>query len=168
MSQIHRHLTNSFKRPTLTEFLVVITITLILIALILPSVKWASSGSIQLPVRIVVFDAARARPIVGAKVAILWAPPLVGERTIEEYRDRFPDDLFEDLGAEGTVVVDHEFRTGGSHRRPAHAHLRWYWVMVVAEGYNGVVIPVRHESQPTAFLRDQKELLVTIGLMPTK
>lgn len=174
MSQIHRRLMNSFKRPTLTEFLVVITITLILIALILPSVKWASSGSIQLPVRIVVFDAARARPIEGAQVAILWAPPLVGERKIEEYRDRFPADLFEDLaaedrhltGAEGTVVVDHEFQTGGSHRRPVHAHLRWYWVMVVAEGYNGVVIPVRHESQQTAFLRDQKELLVTIGLMP--
>ncbi len=173
MNQNHRRITISFRRPTLTEVLAVIAITLILFAILLPPVKWASSGSIQLPVRIVVFDAAHARPIAGAQVTIVWAPPLADVESIDEYRDRFPANSFGDVaeddrhltGTDGTVVVEQEFRTGGSHRRPSHAHLRWYWVMVLAEGYNGVVIPVRHESQPVAILREQKEIVVPIGLL---
>lgn len=68
---------------------------------------------------------------------------------------------------DGTAVVDVEFRTSASHERPAsYVHLRWEWVQVRAEGYGGVVVPVRHESQPTTTVRKQNELVMTIGLLP--
>jgi len=40
------------------------------------------------------------------------------------------------------------------------------WVHVQADGYGGIVVPVRHKSQPTAKLREMKELLVPVALMP--
>ena len=42
------------------------------------------------------------------------------------------------------------------------------WVVVVAEGYGTVVVPVRHDSMPTEKLREKKELFVPIGLVPTE
>ncbi|MCR9115801.1 MAG: hypothetical protein NXI22_02500 [bacterium] len=93
---------------------------------------------------------------------------------LDDVRDRVPDDLFERLpsdsigltGQDGTAVVIHEFSTGASHRRPeSHAHLQFAWVVVVAQGYGKLVVPIRHESMPTSKLREKNELFVPIGLM---
>jgi hypothetical protein len=160
------------RRPTLVEALVLIAIVAILVALIVPGTHWAASGSIRLPVRVVVFDAARGEPISDAHVAIFYAPPLLDLKSLETERDlydsktRVRDGNSSTTDANGTAVIEYEFRTGANHERPEmHAHVRWAWVHVHAGGYGGVVVPVRNESLPTKTLRDQKELLVPVGLM---
>jgi hypothetical protein len=70
--------------------------------------------------------------------------------------------------ADGTVVIEFDFRTGASHTQPeSRAHLSFYWVYVRANGFGGVFVPVRHNPLPTAVLK-QKELFVPIGLTPVK
>jgi hypothetical protein len=145
----------------------------VLVALILPATKWASSGDIRFPVRVFVFDATRGVPIANARVAIFWAPLLSGVETLQENREFFRsvdlDQIRDDVGgvtkSDGTVVIDYKFRTGANHERPiTYAHLRGTWVRVQVEGYGGVVVPVRYDSLPTATLREQKELVVPVGL----
>jgi hypothetical protein len=175
MSAFGQYLRRHLRRPTLVESLTLIAIVVVLIALVLPPVKWASTGDIQFPVRVFVFDAASGTPISDARVGIFRAPPLLGTQALAEDRDRYhpekyvriPESGPSTTDATGTVVVIHEFRTWGNYERPImHAHLPWAWVHVQAAGYGGVVIPVRHESLPTAKLREQQEIFVPIGLMP--
>ncbi len=167
----------SLRRPTWIEWLVVIAVIAIVVALIVPGFQWASSGSIRFPVRVFVFDAARARPIPQAQIAILRGPLPRARIDIDDIRDRVSDNLFERLpsdslgltGKDGTAVVHCEFSTGANHKRPEpHAHLQFAWVVVVAQPYGTVVVPVRHDSMPTAKLREQKELFVPIGLVPAE
>lgn len=114
------------RRPTLVAVLLVIAIVAILVALIVPSVEWASSGSARFPVRVIVFDAQQSRPIANAHVAIFRASPLSGLNTLEENRGCFDpengasvSDISDGVtGADGTAVVEYEFRTGASQRRP--------------------------------------------------
>jgi hypothetical protein len=159
------------RKLTLIELLVVIAIVAVIVALVLPPVKWAASGSIRFPVRVLVFDAVRGIPIENAHVGIFRAPPLLDLKFLAGEPDTYDPKKFvrdDDVGttdASGSVVIDYEFRTGANHERPtSHAHLRWAWVHVQADGYGGVVVPVRHESLPTKTLREQKELLVPVGL----
>jgi len=163
------------RRPSLVKSLVLVTIIAILVALLLPGAKWAADGSIEIPVRVRVFDAAEARPIQGAEVAIFRAPAPLPTFAIDEYRDRFSREYLEQVAAhdrhvtsnDGSVVIVHEFRTGASHKNPEfRAHLSWAWVMVVAQGYGTVVVPVRYESAPTNDIQKQGELFVAVGLMP--
>lgn len=160
------------QRPTLIESLAVVAIIAVSLALLLPTTKWASSGNIRFPVRVLVFDAASGAPIENAEVGIFRAPPVVDLTSLEEGPGNYnPSNRIRDAdrgvtNAGGAVVINYEFTTGASHVRPAaHAHLRWSWVSIKSEGYGSLVVPVRYESLPTAALRAQKELLVTVGLI---
>ncbi|HUG69662.1 MAG TPA: hypothetical protein VMM76_18065 [Pirellulaceae bacterium] len=178
MNEIKRYLAGlrQCRRPTLIEILVVIAFISVVVALVLPPVKWASTGDIRFPVRVLVFDATRASPIADARVGIVRAMPLDGVESLEHNREVFSPTIFDwvrlehhgTTGDDGCVVIEYEFGTGAGHDRPTpHAHLRWAWVVVAANGYGGVVIPVRHDSLPIGTLREQKELLVPVGLMPS-
>lgn len=161
--------------PTTAEWLLLIAIAAILIALIIPSVEWAADGSMRFPVRVLVFDATSGMPIANAGVTVFRAPPLADWNPLEKNRDRYnprnldrmPASASGTTGADGAVVMDTGFETGASHKRPtSHAKVSWIWVYVHAEGYGAVVVPARHDSQPVAQLKEQKELLVPIGLVP--
>jgi hypothetical protein len=160
-----------FRKPTLIETLVLIAFVAVLVALILPPAKWAASGSIRIPVRVLVFDASEGKPIANAHVAVFWAPSLLNFKQLEAERDLYDSKrrVREGNGGtkytDGTAIIEYEFRTGANYERPTmYADLRSAWVRVHAEGYGGVVVPVRHESLPTKTLREQKELLVPVGL----
>ncbi|MEJ7594233.1 MAG: hypothetical protein WKF77_22070 [Planctomycetaceae bacterium] len=161
------------RKPTLIELLLLIAIIAVVVALILPVTKWAASGSIRFPVRVLVFDAVRGRPIANAHVGIFRAAPLDDLKSLEESPDEYDptnrvrDDDSGTTSADGAVVINYEFRTGANYERPTmYAHLTRAWVSVKAEGYGSIVVPVRYESQPTATLRTQKEILVSVGLIP--
>lgn len=163
------------QKLTLIELLVLIAIVAVLGALLFAPAKWASSGNIRFPVRVIIFDAVHGKPIADAHVGIFRAAPIRDRKLLEEQPDeyspahRLRDEDTGTTGADGAVVINYEFRTGANHDRPtSHAHLSWAWVYVRAEGYGNVVTPVRYESEPTAILRAQKELLVTVGLIPTE
>ena len=161
-----------FRRLTLLEWLVVIAIVAVVILLLIPAVKWAADGDIRFPVRVFVFDAAHGTPIANAQVGVFRAPSRPDVRSLEAGRDSYDPKIRvrdSDSGttdAGGAVVINNEFTTGANYLRPTmYAHLRGTWVHVQADGYGGVVVPVRHDSLPTATLREQKELLVPVGLM---
>jgi hypothetical protein len=161
------------RKLTVVEWLVVIAIAVVLVVLLIPGAKWASSGDIQFPVRVFVFDASHGTPIENARVGIFYGLYPQDSKFVEENRDWYaPKDRIRDsdygtTSAGGTVVITYKFMTGANYVRPAtHAHLHGTWVHVQAEGYGGVVVPVRHDSLATATLREQKELLVPVGLMP--
>ena len=167
------HVTRRLRRPTLAEALVLLAIGAVLVALLLPTPKWAASGSMQLPVRVVVFDALHGTPIAGAKVTAFRGSAFDESRLLDENRDQYDrwksggwegmPSVFTD--ADGAALIECEFPTSSNYERPTpHAHPQGTWVEVRAEGYGGVVIPVRHSSYPTQTLREQKELLVPVGL----
>ncbi len=162
--------------PSLIEALVIIIFTAFFVALIVPGTQWASSGSIRYPVRVFVFDVEQRLPIGGANVAIFRASPTVSpesladpDQGLRQYRadnsGPFHYVARGTTGAEGTCVIEYEFRTGANHQRPTrHAHTNYAWIEVKAEEYGTVVVPVRHASMPTKVLREQAELFVPIGL----
>ena len=163
---------SQFPWLTLVEWLAIVAIIVVLVALLIPPVQWASSGDIEFPVRVRVFDAATAEPIAGARVAVIRGPHVASE--LESYRDFFPGDWFDHLtpekqgltGADGSAVVVYTFKTGASNRNPTpRAHLGNAWAVVKSKGYGGTAVPVRHNSIPTSELRRQNELLVLIGLL---
>jgi hypothetical protein len=83
--------------------------------------------------------------------------------------DRFGETEAAITASDGCAVLNNRFRTSTSSRRPTpHMHLGWAWVEVRAEGYGGAVVPVRHESRPTADVLQEPELLVPIGLLPVR
>lgn len=173
MSFFDRHIRRHLRRPTIAEAIASTAIIVVLIALLIPGdPQWTGSGTIRLPVRLFVFDAANRIPVADAHVTIFRAPPLVDLKSFDESRDRYDPTGFDPAAgsttaADGTVTIDFEFRTGISHKRPtSHAHLESAWVYVRAERYAGVVIPVRHDSEPTARFHEQKEILVPVGLVP--
>jgi hypothetical protein len=151
----------------------VIAVVAVVATLVIPGVKWAASGSMRVAVRVLVFDATRGRPIANARVAIFWAPPLYDLKSLDESPDSYDSThRVRDGGSgitdlDGAVVINYEFSTGANHEWPTmHAHLRSAWVHVKADGFGGVVVPVRHESLPTKTLRERKELVVPVGLTP--
>jgi hypothetical protein len=161
------------RRVTFLEWLIVAATVGIVTALLLPATKWASSGSVNVPVRVVVFDAARSRPIGHARVLLFRAPPygVVAEpendgkdtNPFHPYGpagDRFG--LVEGVtGTDGVAVIQYTIGTGTNHNRPVtRAHVDWMWVEVQAEGYGGVIVPVRHVSVPAADIRKSGELVV--------
>ena len=155
------------------EWMLVFAIIAVLVALLTPSVQWGGSGDIDLPIRVQVVDVAEGWPISKARVAIVNGP-FPGYSTPDEFRGFFPRDVFSHLpsdkqgitDAEGTVTIRHEFQTEASHKQPEwHAYLR-AWVIVQADAYGTVVVPVSHDvRKPTKQLRQQGELRVDVGLM---
>ncbi|SFI09451.1 hypothetical protein [Planctomicrobium piriforme] len=167
-----------FPKLTRLEWVVVVVIIAILIALLVPQTKWVSSGTLRLPVRVIAFNSKDATPIAGADVTIFRAPPVFDLNSLREDFDRYHidpdlkgysgtistvDQGFTD--ADGVVVIEYEFRTGASHVRPApYAHTNFAWIQIQANGYGTVVVPVRHESMPTKILKERGELIVPVGM----
>lgn len=156
---------------TLIEWLVIAAIVAILVAVVVPQPKWASSGSVTIPVDVVVFDARSATPIEGAFVAIVWAPPATGEFELHEYFDRLSsgfsaiNKIVAKTNGAGIATIDREFRTGASHKRPiSHAHTSWYWVLVSADDYGSVAVPLRYESITSKELKALGRLPAYVGL----
>ena len=165
--------TRSLKRPTLVEVLVLIAIVSCVIAILIPQVKWASSGSITVPVWVMVFDAEHDRPIPNARVSIFRAPPLYNLKTLENERGPLnagwagiPVEGVTDT--DGLATIETTFNTGANYEYPEmKAHLNYYWTKIEAEGFGGVVVPVRYESARSKPMRNGG-LRLTIGLLPLK
>lgn len=165
------------RRLTLIEWLVRITIVSILAALLLPPVQWVSDGYLRISVRVFVFDAKAAKPLSQAHVKLFRAPPLTDAKLLSEFPERYDPDQPERLygvvegvtGADGIEVIEYEFSVSASHRNPvSQAHTSWAWVAVQAKGYGSIIVPLSYESLPTAELKRQGELPVTVGLLPTE
>lgn len=177
MKQFAASISRSLRKQTLLEWLMIVAIIAVLIALLTPETKWASSGELRLPVKVFVFDIVQCTPIPNAKVTVFRATPVGDQAALAEWQDQFkigpiselPQQFLATTDAQGIAVIEYEFRTGASHKRPVtHAHVNFAWVRVEADGFGGAAIPVRHESQPASILRQQGEILVQIGLVPTK
>lgn len=170
----HASLKRHLAEITGLEWIVIVSIIAVLVALLYPQTQWASSGSIRLPVRVIVVDAEHGTPISGANVMVSRGPWAKNPKALDELGDRFasgpigdlPQKYFATTDEKGVAVIEHEFSTGASHRRPvSHTHLDFNWVKVEADGYRAAVVPVRDESQPTALLRKQGEVLVKVELI---
>lgn len=156
------------------EWAIVVAIGGVLVALLVPGIQWVADGDCIFPIRVIVFDAIANRPISGAHVTIFRAPPVTFEEIASARiqwhgsRETGPrDEAITDVT--GGVVIDHRFRSIASHNRPTpHLQMSWEWVEVRAEGYGGVVVPVRLESRPVEEVRRDSELLVPIGLLPDR
>jgi hypothetical protein len=162
------------RKLSAVEWLVVITTAIIVLGLIFSPVHWASSGTIRIPVRVLVFDPTSGKGIAKAQVSLYRAYSLTDSSSAEDRGGQYdprPFDQNPDVAsgltdAEGIFVVDFEFQTGANHQRPAaHAKVSRVWVHARAEGYGGVVVPVRPESQPVTGLKEQGQIFVPIGLM---
>lgn len=158
------------RRPTLIGVLSVIAVIAVAAAYFTPRTKWASSGEIQVPVRVFVFNAAQARPIPNARVglqheAVIERELDTGDRVLSASLDELPNVDLGTTGADGVVTISHGFRTEANYKRPdPQAFLGCEWVLVEAPGYGRVAIPVGYDFAPTRTLK-QKGLTVTIGLM---
>jgi hypothetical protein len=159
---------------TVLEWLIIAVIIAIIVLLLLPASEWASSGTINVPVHVVVFDGETASPISDAVVAIIWAPPATGDFALERYHEYFSaawksmaaGKMGVSTGPDGSITIDFEFRTGASHVNPEpRAHTRWYWLLVSAEDYGAVAVPLRYDSMTTKSLRQQKSLPAYVGLV---
>ena len=42
------------------------------------------------------------------------------------------------------------------------------WVQVEADGFGGVAVPVGYDERPTSEMRKDKQIIVSIGLIPIK
>lgn len=155
------------------EWTVLVLIALALAALLVPSPQWAASGTMRVPVRVVVFDAETGAPIAGALVAIVRAPPVTREFAPTESTELFSAWwLAFDRGqilmrtlADGAVTIPTEFTTGFSDKNPEpRAHTRWQWVLVQADGYGRVAAPLRHESMTTESVRREGTLTTAVGM----
>ena len=164
----------SLRSLTWLEWAVVVLIAVVLIAFLTPGIQYVADCEHLFPVRVIVFDAAAAQPVSGAQVTILRAAPFSSEKmksapreiTISPKPGHFQEAITD---ADGCALINCRFTTSASESRPTpHIHLGWAWVEVHAEGYGGVIVPVRHDSRPTAEVRRKSELLVPIGLFPNR
>ncbi len=160
-------------RLSLIEILIVLLIIAILVALLRPGVQQASSGSVVFPVRVFVFDAVHGVPIEGAQVGITHTSGIYSleDKTIN--LSRWPssssesDYLTAKTDEKGIALIDQKFYTGAGNRHPeSSTHLPGAWVLVSAEGFGSMTIPVSNYSKKTARIREQGEIFVSIGLVP--
>ena len=168
----------AIRRPirqlTRLEWVVIAVIVSGLMAILLPQIQSAASGDIDLPVRILVFDASTGRAIAGAKVAIVNGPRWSADASLYEPQELPSPGKAEFIAskppltrADGTVTITHRFSTNSSDRNPvALANLARGWVIVLADGYGGITVPVCCVAMPTPRLRELQELQLPIGLFP--
>jgi hypothetical protein len=155
------------------EWLLVASILTFLVALLVPSVKWASSGTIEAVVRVVVFDAETAEPVPNAEVAIVRLLPTTGHRDLSEYHTplssawgQFTEgQIRHKTDAAGIANIPTEFGTGASHVHPeSQAHTSFYWILVSTTDHGKCAIPLRYVSIPTKTLRQNGVVPAHVGL----
>ena len=165
---------------TWIEWLVVVAIVAVLVALVVPETKWAADGSIDIPVRVHVFDAETMRPIQGARVAVVRGPVALEGASLGEHQDDFSrawatilDGQHGDTtSADGIATIDYSFHTSASYktsesiRNPTmRAHVRSHWIFVASEFHDRVAVPLRYQSIPTKSLREEGVLPAFVGLV---
>lgn len=153
------------------DWLVVIAVVAVLIAVLMPPVQWASSGEIKVPVQVQVLDERSGIPVVGAAVALFRSPPPESNAS-RSFEGELPLAIFDGdenpylttSDVNGLATITYPFRTGANHERPeSHAHTRWVWVAVRAEKNRDAVVQVRQNSLPTAQLKQLKVLQVSVA-----
>ncbi|MEZ5942120.1 MAG: hypothetical protein R3C18_12070 [Planctomycetaceae bacterium] len=161
-----------FPQFKLVHWLLIIAIVVVLVALLIPQAKWALSGEITIPVTVTVFDAGTNKPIQGARVAIIRGPWAAISSELDDPMGRIAggvEYLDEDgvaTDTQGLDVIAATFSTGANHEHPVtRAHTNFYWVLVTADGYGGVAVPVRYQSIESHVLRERGDLAVSIGLI---
>lgn len=159
---------------TIIEWLIIIAIIAVTIAILVPEAQWASDGDITIPVRVVVFDAETVTPINGAQVSLFRCPPWTEDEFLKGFRERWSSEQFDAdwnlhrgvTDVTGQAVITYKFNTSASNKNPVtRAHTRWVWTAVRANGYGGAAVQLRQESLPTSILREQKGLTVPVGLI---
>lgn len=159
------------------EWLLVAIILTILVALLVPSVKWASSGTIEAVVQVVVFDAETAEPIPDAEVAIVRLLPTTGHLDLSEYHTQLSSawgqfvkgQIRHKTDADGIANVPTEFRTGASHVRPEpRVQTSFYWILISTSDHGKCAIPLHYESIPTKTLRQNGIIPAYVGLARQK
>jgi hypothetical protein len=160
---------------TLIGWLTLIAMVAVLVAVIIPEAKWGSSGSVTIPVDVVVFDALTAKPIEGAYVAIVWASRATSEVELQRHKANLSGGLsvIERIGTKtdhaGLATIDHEFGTGANYKHPqSHADTSSYWLIVSADGYGSAAVPLRYQTMTTKALREQGRLPAYVGLSRVK
>lgn len=153
---------NSFKRSRglgVVKLAVGVTVGLGVIVILATPTRWASSGVLRMPIRVIVNDTKTSKPISGAKVGVFHSLP-------ESPRDHSVGDwLLTDAG--GAVEVECEFETGATDQRPeVFAHLDRRWIAVRAEGFYEKIVPVRNEWLPVIEVRALGRIEVPVGLSP--
>lgn len=155
------------------EWLILAVIAVFLIALLIPGEKWASDGTIEVTVHVVVFDLETNEPVENASVAIVRTPPNSSdsasgdsnELIAETWNNLRSGNIGVNTDSSGSVLINQQFRTGATHIHPEpRAHTRWYWVLVSAEDYGGTAIPLRYDAVTLESLREQAALPVYVGL----
>ena len=157
-------------RPkTLIEWLVIVAIAGVLVALFLEPVTWVSDGSITVPVHIRVFNPVTGTPIQNARVGIVRYWPL-GDQSKFEPLEKSLDGIIQNTTNErGSIITNLQFDVTASNRRPIpRAHLSGTWIVVDADGFDKAFVPIRHESLPTAELRTRGEIVVPVGLLKSQ
>ena len=167
---------------TKLEWAVIVVIVVILIALLLPEPHYVWDGDRVLPVLVEVYDATTGQPIAGTRVTIFKARFLTAGDT--ESRSVVDFDVHEwtspkwtsnriehgTTNADGWVRLQHKFDASGSYdgrTKSANVFLSTARVCVTADGYGGVVVPVRHgDGRIKDYVEDGrwKDVYVQIGL----
>jgi hypothetical protein len=158
------------RAPNVTEWIVIAAIIVALGWLLFTQGKWAASGTLRVPVRVVVFDATTHQTLRGASVRVVRlrkpagevvtaSRPLLSADAFAETTDPLPTDK------DGAAMFHVEMGTGASHKNPQGiVHTDFYWVMVRADGYGTALVPIRHEPTQRKWLSEQAFLPVYAGL----
>lgn len=167
MTEIATMFCHWVKKLTRMELAVISAIICVLVALIVPQGKWASSGDITIPVQVVVFDPVTAKPVVRARVAISRFRWAFDRNDMPQAQNLLVDAPRHATDDAGFVTIEHKFSTGANYERPVtHAHLNGAWVIVDADGYGQVLVPINNTSFPAGELRKWGKVVVPICLFP--
>ncbi|QDU94962.1 hypothetical protein [Lignipirellula cremea] len=156
----------NFRNMSRIEVLVLAGIVAVLVMLLWSEPQWASSGEREVPIRIVLSDAATEQPIAGAQVGVYL--PFTPERppafSTALWNQILPQHLATTNQA-GNALVAMTFRTGASHRQPVpHVHLNGAFVAVEALGFAPCVVPLGYPALPVARVNELQELVVPVRL----
>lgn len=166
--------TSSIRKPTLIEILLIVAIVAVLLGLLLPETQWVADGTIEVPVRVLVFDAGSALPIEHAEVAIFRCGPWLDDEFLKEFREDWTPGMLDDVenpvraisDAKGEAIITYRFNTSCSNKNPTpRAATSLRWVAVRAPGHGGATVQLRATSTPTAELRANQGLKLAVGLL---
>lgn len=155
---------------TLIQWLAIGAILATLAAILLPPVKWASDGQRDVTILVHVFDASTMQPFAGVEVTLILGP-------VDSPTSPPPFDSVDEhpgprrlagasTNAAGNARVTGSFPSIASHLTPKGLiGLQRGWLVLRATGYEGVAVPVRHESMPRPDVVKMGEVPVHVGLL---
>ena len=156
-----------------------ISVIVVVSIFLIPQQRWASSGTLLIPVQVTVFNLMTGEPIAEAAVTIIRAYSVHSHLPLEEYSELLrqgvhpgqvprPQAGFSSglTGPDGMVSIPVEFETSASHASPQpKAHTHRHWVVVSAPGYPAIAYPLSDRFHETKTLKSRHGLQTQIGLM---